>query len=1243
VKRMLSVLLIAVLLLSLIPAGAAAIVQTSAEETVEMFGYFNFSAEDGKTKKSDRSVVRYIQEEESNVEIPAGYLVGNTGGALYGFSVSEPGYGLYFGGSLLNDVPDGTAITYAIGYYIDSETPLTDDVLLVTDGAHGEKKFANLEIGKVGVVYYHLTAKQVDAIQNNQTGGDTRLRLRILDEGVDKLYITGVRILNSQYVDDVEKYFSYTITDGKAIITQADTALSGNLSIPSGWGSTPLVRIQDGAFKKCTALTSVRIPDGVTSVGSYAFAGCTALTAVVIPASMEHIVYGAFRACPSLTDVYYMGTKDDRVNVEMGGDNEALVNATWHYLCQHEYGDDGICDLCGKTRYYTYEVNDGEATITGAEESVSGNVVIPMMLDGYLVKGIGSDAFKDCTKIVSVSIPDGVEVIKTGAFSGCTSLTSVVIPGSVSGYYSAVFMGCTALRDVTISDGVKNIGMSMFSGCTALESIVIPNSVEDIGMYAFAGCTALRSISIPDSTYLESGAFSDCRSLTAVTIPACVTRILDHTFYGCIGLRSITIPDGVKVIYGDAFNGCSGLTSVTLPLSVREIQGGAFYGCNALKDVHYGGDERNRESISIYDKRSPLRDATWHYSCVHRQTTLKGAVDPNCSADGYTGDTICSSCDAVVARGETIPALGHTYTDGADYDCNVCGARRFYTYTFADGAITITDVDTAISGDVVIPATIGGYPVTAIGDSAFNGCVNITSVVIPESIESFGNNAFKDCTALHTVYLNAVNATAKGKGAYPVFGGCTALTTVYIGKTVGTVPAHLFRPKSGSTEPAALTTVYLTKNTTVIDTHAFHQCTNITAVYFVGTAGDFGNVSIKSYNSALTAGTVTVSYNMPCFNEHEWTADCDTTCDLCGEERVGTHTDITDDAAVAPTCTETGLTAGSHCAACGNVIVKQNIVPALGHTWDAGEVLTAPTEFENGEKKYTCTACGDTKLVPLNLGEIRDGYYYYNGVRTGNAGLVQVEDAYYFITSTGAVKTGRYAVSNVNDTGIAKGIYYFFPDGKMNTAVGVYEGQYYNAQGKSEAYVGLIEWNGAKYYIGGNGGSVTTGRYFISKLNDLLPKKRAYTFFDDGRMLEDTRIHTDGYYYENGIRIPYAGLVEYEGELYYVADHGAYVKNKMQIVVNVNNTGKKKNGRYYFDENGHMMYNVIRDGKYYGADGLAPYATGVVEVDGKFYYNNGNHGALRVNATFTISAAKTNGLIAAGKYTADENGVLTPA
>ncbi len=340
----------------------------------------------------------------------------------------------------------------------------------------------------------------------------------------------------------------------------------------------------------------------------------------------------------------------------------------------------------------------------------------------------------------------------------------------------------------------------------------------------------------------------------------------------------------------------------------------------------------------------------------------------------------------------------------------------------------------------------------------------------------------------------------------------------------------------------------------------------------------------------------------------------------------------------------TGLTAGSHCAVCGNVIEAQKIVPAPGHTWDAGKVLVEPTEEADGEKLYTCTVCGGTKNVPLNLGEIIDGYYYYKGVLKPGAGLVQVEDAYYYITSTGAVKTGRYTIAGSEEFGIEKGTYYFFADGKLNLVRGVYEGQYYNDQGKSEAYAGLIEWNGAKYYVN-DGGKVMTGRYFITKLNDLVPKKRAYTFYEDGKMLEETRIYdVDGFYYENGIRVPYAGMVMYEGHWYYVSDHGAYVKNKQQILVNVNNSGLAKSARCYFDENGHLVTNAVVNGKYYGEDGAAPSYAGVVKAaDGNLYYVSGTNGTLTVGKTFTIAAAKTNGLCAAGKYTADENGVLSPA
>jgi len=288
---------------------------------------------------------------------------------------------------------------------------------------------------------------------------------------------------------------------------------------------------------------------------------------------------------------------------------------------------------------------------------------------------------------------------------------------------------------------------------------------------------------------------------------------------------------------------------------------------------------------------------------------------------------------------------------------------------------------------------------------------------------------------------------------------------------------------------------------------------------------------------------------------------------------------------------------------------------------------------------FALTATNE-ELTYTDPASVVDGVYYYDGVKVPYAGLVQVDGNYYYVADGSKVKTGRYAISKVNETGVVRGIYYFFEDGRMNTEVGVYEGYYYNATGKSEAYAGLIEWNGAKYYVN-DGGMVKTGRYFITKLNGIVPKKRAYTFFDDGRMLEDTRIYKDGFYYVDGIRTPYAGLVEYKGAFYYVSDHGAYVTGRRQNVSNVNATGKPT-GYYYFDANGHMQTDMVLDGYYYGSDGAAPTYAGVVKVGDVYYYVSGTHGTLAVNKTVTVSKAKANGLVTAGKYVADVSGALTP-
>ena len=299
--------------------------------------------------------------------------------------------------------------------------------------------------------------------------------------------------------------------------------------------------IGSSAFYNCSSLANVTIGDGVTSIGDSAFCWCDSLKSVTIGDSIESIGSSAFARCDSLKRVYYTGTIDGWAEIEFGN-YESNPLGTLYY---------------GADLYINNELVT-EANITTATK-------------------ISDYAFADCTSLTSVTIGDSVTSIGDYAFSGCHS--SLYTTENSLKYVKAngnpycILIGATNenLSTYNINPATKHITGGVFSSCERLSSIVIPDSVESIGSSAFENCTSLTSVEIGNS----------------------VTSIGDRAFYDCDSLTSVEIGD-----------------------SVTSIGSYAFDYCNSLTDVYYKGSASEWNSISInneYGGNADLINATRYY------------------------------------------------------------------------------------------------------------------------------------------------------------------------------------------------------------------------------------------------------------------------------------------------------------------------------------------------------------------------------------------------------------------------------------------------------------------------------------------------------------------------------------------------------------------------------------------------------------------------------------------------------
>ncbi len=726
-----------------------------------------------------------------------------------------------------------------------------------------------------------------------------------------------------------------TVKINNGVTSIGEFAFSYFTAISDIYISSDVVYIGQCAFSGCTSLESITIPDSVISIGECAFSGCTSLTSINLPNSLTYIERGLVWGCNNLTAI------------------------------------------------------DIPKSVTT----------------------IGEYAFDNCIALTNIVIPESVTDIEKNAFSYCSSLSDITIPNSVINIGESAFEGCTSLTSITIPKNVQNIGQQAFGWCSNLTEIYFLGDAPEIAKYtiegtsggygAFADVTAtayysgdndtythdvlqaesyggyLTWVVVYDSSIIAYGTTSGLSwtlnvegtlkirgegdmgyygeeepapwtdytdDILNVVIEDGVTNIGNRAFYECSALTNITIPESVTCIENYAFNGCTSLTNVAIPDSVTSIGWGSFYGCTSLTDISLSN---NLTSIGViaFEECTSLTNVTIPDSVI----TI-----------GNSAFYKCTSLTNIIIS-DSITSMGRYTFYGCSSLTNITLSNNLTAieeYTFYNCS-SLTDI--------TIPDSV-----TAIEKCAFVGCTSLTNIIIPDSVTSIGDSTFNGCSSLTNITLSNNLTTIENR----TFNGCSSLINIIIPDSVTTIESRAFYNCTN------LSSVVIPVSVTTIGSSAFSGSDSLTA-YYDGCLVEWEKIG---YSDGFSNG---IEYNNSCLLKE---VNSEATCENRGY--------------VTYTCSKTGSTYSVY-------------TNSLGHCYDDGS-LTAATTKSNGSIIYTCSRCGSTtieKIYKISEIKLSETDYIYDGnpkeplVTVLDSNGDTIDNSYYDITYENNVSSGTATVT----------------------------------------------------------------------------------------------------------------------------------------------------------------------------------------------------------------------------------------